>query len=226
MEIFSPEWSAALLAIVLVDLLLAGDNAIVIALAARNLPPVWKKRAVIYGTLGAIVVRVLGAVFVAYLLKFPFLKLIGGLLLYVVAWRLLTNPAEEHEGKSGAASGFLAAMGTIILADALMGLDNVLAIAAAARGDLWLIVIGIGISIPIMMGGSALILAWLNKAPWLAVGGAALLSGIAGRIALDDDWARAQLELGAAAEWGLVVAMAAAATAAAVWWKKRKDKKS
>lgn len=222
MELFSPEWFAALAVIVLVDLLLAGDNALVIAMAARNLPPVWKKRAVIWGTFGAIAARIVIAVFIAKLLELPFLKLVGGLLLYVIAWRLLANPSGE--GTAGrAATGFWSAMGTIIAADTLMGLDNVLAIAAAARGDVWLIVLGIAISIPIMMGGSVLILSWLKKAPWLEIVGSALLSGIAGRIAFDDDWVRGALGLGAAAEWAAVLAAAAVVTAGAVFWKRWKD---
>lgn len=207
MEFLSPEWLAALLAIVLVDLLLAGDNAIVIALAARNLPPVWKKRAIIYGTAGAVVVRVLLAFFLSQLLRLPGLGIVGGLALYVIAWRLLANPPSADKAGSSANS-FWRAMGMIIAADTVMGLDNVLAIAGAARGDIWLIIIGLGLSVPIMMGGSVLILKFFERLSWLPYFGALLLAGIAGRIVLDDPWLTARLELPVLAEWAAILVVA------------------
>jgi YjbE family integral membrane protein len=212
--LFSPEWLAALLAIVVIDLLLAGDNAIVIALAARNLPPVWQKRAVVWGTLGAIVARVLLVLLVGKLLKLPGLALAGGLALYYIAWQLLNKPPKS-EGEGVAAGSFWAAMKTIIIADTIMGLDNVLAIAAAAKGDPWLVGIGLGLSIPIMMFGSVMILKLLNRAPWLVVAGAGLLAGIAGGIALDDSLVRGWLDWQPATRWTVVVVVALAFTALA-----------
>jgi len=207
MELFSPEWLAALLAIIVVDLLLAGDNAIVIALAARNLPPLWQKRAIIYGTAGAIAVRIVLIFFLSKLLLLPGLGIVGGLVLYFIAWRLLKPPAED-EAKESAASSFWAAMGTIIVADTAMGLDNVLAIAGAARGDFYLIIFGLALSVPIMMGGSVIILKVLKKAPWILLAGAVLLAGIAGRIILDDVWLTKKIDWTPLVEWTVVIVTA------------------
>ena len=219
MELLSPEWLAALAAIVVVDLLLAGDNAVVIALAARNLPPKWKKQAIIWGTFGAIFIRVVLVFFVSTLLQLPWVGFVGGLILYGIAWKLVTDKPGEHQG--AAAAGFWSAMKTIIVADTVMGLDNILAIAAAARGDVWLIGIGLGLSIPIMMGGSVLILKCLEKAPWLVIAGSALLSGIAGRIILDDKGMRDMVTLTPVTQWLLILCVATLVTAAALWWKRR-----
>ena len=207
MPVFSPEWFAALLAIIVVDLLLAGDNAIVIALAARNLPPVWQKRAIIYGTIGAIAVRVVLIFFLSQLLSVPGLGIVGGLALYFIAWRLLKQDAEDEKERS-AADNFWSAMGTIIIADTAMGLDNVLAIAGAARGDFLLIIFGLALSVPIMMGGSVFILKVLKKMPWLLVAGAVLLAGIAGRIILDDAWLADHINWTPLIEWMLIVVTA------------------
>ncbi len=128
MELFSPEFFSALLAIIVIDLVLAGDNAIVIAMAARNLPSHLQKKAIVWGVVGAIAVRSAMTLVVVYLLKIPGLMLIGGLLLVWIAYKLL-NPAEDGDGKNDHAStSFWEAMKTIAIADAVMGLDNVLAI--------------------------------------------------------------------------------------------------
>ena len=221
MELFSPEWLAALSAIVLVDLLLAGDNAIVIALAARNLPPLWQRRAIIAGTAGAIIVRVIFVFFVSKLLTFPGLGFVGGLLLYWIAWGLLKKSPEENPQHS-AADSFWAAMSTIIVADTVMGLDNILAIAAAAKGDFWLIAIGLGLSVPVMMFGSVLILKVLEKAPWLVVVGAGVLAIIAGQIILADAWiAEYAADWNKVVQWLVIFAVAVLFTTAAVWSTKR-----
>jgi YjbE family integral membrane protein len=149
MELFSAEFFSALLAIIIIDLVLAGDNAIVIALAARNLPEKDKNRAIILGTIGAIVVRSLMTVGVVWLLKIPGLMLIGGLLLVWIAVKLIA-PADGGDEHSSAATTFWGAMKTIIIADAVMGVDNVLAVAGAAHGSFLLVVLGLLISIPIV----------------------------------------------------------------------------
>ncbi|WP_199098448.1 YjbE family putative metal transport protein, partial [Dyella sp. ASV21] len=138
MELTGTDFLSSLLAIVLLDLVLAGDNAIVIALAARNLPGHIQKKAVLWGTLGAIFVRLALTGVVVYLLHLPGLMLVGGLLLLPIAWKLLQPQAEHTHGVSAAAS-FWTAMRTIIVADALMGMDNVLAIAGAAKGHMGLV---------------------------------------------------------------------------------------
>ena len=151
MEIFSPEFLSALLAIIVIDLVLAGDNAIVIAMAARNLPADLQKRAIIWGAVGAIAVRSVMTLIVVYLLKSPGLILVGGLLLVWIAYRLLHSGEEEESSDSAASMTFWGAMKTIIVADAVMGLDNVLAVAGAAQGSYLLVVLGLIISIPIVV---------------------------------------------------------------------------
>lgn len=170
-----------LLTIVLLDLVLAGDNAIVIALAARNLSPDLQKRAVIWGTLGAIAMRILLTLVVVYLLALPGLMLAGGLLLLPIAWKLL-KPAHDHHDSLAAAAGFWSAVRTIAAADLLMGLDNVLAIAGAAKGHMGLVVIGLLISIPLVVWGSTLILKLIQRFPIIIYAGAAAIAWTAGRM--------------------------------------------
>lgn len=170
-----------LLTIILLDLVLAGDNAIVIALAARNLPQALQKRAVVWGTLGAIAVRIVLTVIVVYLLELPGLMLVGGLLLLPIAWKLL-KPTHEDHGSVAAAAGFWSALRTIIVADVLMGVDNVLAIAGAAKGHMGLVVIGLLISIPLVVWGSTLIIKLIERLPILIYAGAAAIAWTAGRM--------------------------------------------
>ena len=187
LELFSPQWWASLAAIIAVDLVLAGDNAVVIALAARRLPPELQKRAVIAGTFGAVLARVVLVFFALWLLEIPGLSIGGGLLLFYVAWRLAAADDNEQTDNRPAAKNFWQAMRTIIIADIVMGLDNILAIAGASRGNFELVVIGFALSVPIMIGGSVLILRLMKKAPWLVTAGAALLIAIAMRMILDDN---------------------------------------
>ena len=223
MEIAGVEWLTRLLAIILIDLLLAGDNAVVIALAARRLPARLQKQAVWAGTAGAILARLALVFFALQLLKIPGLLAAGGLVLYWVAWRLLTK---ETEGQTStpAAETFWAAMRTIVVADLVMGLDNVLAIAGASKGDWGLVILGFALSIPIMVGGSMLILKLMEKAPWLATVGSGLLALIAGRMIYDDSWLRVHVfgnEM-PLVEWGVILVVAALFTATALWWTRRR----
>ncbi|MGI9338420.1 MAG: TerC family protein [Gammaproteobacteria bacterium] len=221
LEFFSPEWWAALGVIIAVDLLLAGDNAVVIALAARNLPPKLQKRAIIAGTFGAILVRIILVLFVFELLKLTGLRVIGGVLLFYVAWRLAAADDDgDRKDQKPAAQNFWQAMRTIIIADTVMGLDNILAIAGAADGDLTLVIIGFALSVPIMIGGSVIILRLMTKAPWLITAGAALLAGIGSRMILDDN-----LLSGFVAEvwqWPVILAAAAIFTAAILFFNNKK----
>lgn len=178
MELFSPEFFSALLAIIIIDLVLAGDNAIVIALAARNLPPDLRKKAIMWGTVGAIAVRSAMTIVVVWLLKVPGLLLIGGAALLWIAYKLLLDQSggeDEHGHTGSSAVGFWAAMKTIIVADALMGLDNVLAVAGAAHGSFLLVVLGLLISIPIVIWGSQLILGLVTRFPAIVYIGAGVL---------------------------------------------------
>lgn len=178
-------WWSALLAIILIDLVLAGDNAIVIALAARNLPAEHQNKAIMWGTVGAIVVRSAMTVGVVWLLKIPGLMLVGGLGLLWIAYKLITDTSEdEHEG-SGATT-FWSAMKTIVVADALMGVDNVLGVAGAANGDFTLVVIGLLISIPIVVLGSKLVLRLVEKWPVIIHLGAAVLAFTAAQMIINE----------------------------------------
>jgi YjbE family integral membrane protein len=186
MELMSTEFLSGLLAIVLLDLVLAGDNAIVIALAARNLPREVQKKAIVWGTVGAIAVRLVMTGIVVYLLKLPGLMLAGGVLLLPIAWKLLQPDDKGHD--VSAAAGFWAAMRTIIVADALMGLDNVLAIAGASKGHMSLVIIGLAISVPLVVWGSTLILRLLERFPIIIYIGAAAIAWTSARMISHDQW--------------------------------------
>ena len=176
MEIFSATWLSALLAIVLIDLVLAGDNAIVIALAARRLPAHLQKRAIVWGTVGAIVVRSLMTIGVVWLLKIPGLMLVGGLGLVWIAYKLLLPDEGGHAEHAASANTFWGAMKTIVVADALMGIDNVLGVAGAAKGSFDLVVIGLLISVPIVVWGSTLVLRLVERFPLITYLGAGVLA--------------------------------------------------
>jgi YjbE family integral membrane protein len=181
MELFSTPWWSALLAIVLIDLVLAGDNAIVIALAARNLPPALRTKAVVWGTVGAIAVRSVMTVGVVWLLQIPGLMLVGGLGLLWIAYKLLA-PGDEGDEHGPAATTFLGAMKTIVVADALMGIDNVLGVAGAAHGEFSLVIIGLLVSVPIVVFGSSVVLKLVDRFPMIIQLGAAVLAFTAARM--------------------------------------------
>jgi YjbE family integral membrane protein len=180
-EFLSPEFFSALVAIIVIDLVLAGDNAIVIALAARNVPRDLQKKAIMWGTVGAIAVRTAMTLVVVWLLKIPGLLFAGGLLLVWIAYKLLVpKQADGHAVKP--ADSFWGAMKTIIVADAVMGLDNVLAVAGAAHGSFVLVVLGLLISIPIVVWGSTLILKWVERFPVIIYFGAGVLAWTAAKM--------------------------------------------
>ena len=176
MELLSSEFLSALLAIIVIDLVLAGDNAIVIALAARGLPAHLRKSAIVWGTVGAIVVRTLMTLVVVWLLKIPGLLALGGALLVWIAWKLVIDNDSEGGHQMGGSTTFWGAMKTIVIADALMGLDNVLAVAGAAQGSFLLVVLGLLISIPIVIWGSQLILKYVERFPVIVYIGAGVLA--------------------------------------------------
>ncbi len=176
MELFSPEFFSALLAIIVIDLVLAGDNAIVIALAARGLPPEYQKQTIIWGTVGAIVIRAVMTLGVVWLLKVPGLMLVGGILLIWIAYRLVVPKEAHHDAHAGSKASFWGAIKTIVIADAVMGVDNVLGVAGAAHGSFLLVVLGLIISVPIMVFGSSLVLKWMERFPWIVYVGAGVLA--------------------------------------------------
>lgn len=185
MDMFSPPWWSALLSIVLIDLVLAGDNAILIALAARNLPAQLKTKAIMWGTVGAIVVRSVMTVGVVWLLQIPGLMLVGGLGLLWIAYQLLADQGSEDEHGEGA-STFWGAMKTIIVADALMGVDNVLGVAGAAHGAFDLVVIGLLVSVPIVVLGSSVVLKLVERFPAIIDAGAAVLAFTAAQMLVSE----------------------------------------
>ena len=177
------EFLFALLTIIAIDLVLAGDNAIVIALAARSLPKALQRRAVVWGTVGAVVVRVALTGVAVFLLQVPGLLAAGGILLTWIAYQLLAGEDDPGHGDVAPARGFWAAMRTIVVADAMMGLDNVLAVAGAAHGELLLVALGLAISIPIVVWGSTIVLRCIEHFPALLyIGGAVLAWTAAGMI--------------------------------------------
>ncbi|HET7662258.1 MAG TPA: TerC family protein [Rhodanobacteraceae bacterium] len=194
MDFFSipPHFFSSLLSIVVIDLVLAGDNAVVIALAARRLPRHRQRQAIFWGTFGAVAVRIALTIGVVYLLKLPGLMLIGGIVLVPIAWNLLRQNDTHDEPHVREAAGFWVALRTIIVADALMGLDNVLGIAGAAKGHIGLVVIGLFISVPLVVWGSTLILRLMERFPIIIYIGAGTIAWTAARMISHDhlfgDW--------------------------------------
>lgn len=174
----------ALLKIVAIDIILSGDNAVVIAMATRNLPKEQQNKAIFWGTGGAVILRILFAAIFVYLLKIPFVNLIGGALLLYIAYKVLVQGEEEGHVKSS--TGFMAAIGTIIMADVVMSLDNVVAVAGAADGHIGMVALGVAISIPIMIFGSKFIVKAMNRYSWIAYVGAGILAWTAGEMLMKD----------------------------------------
>jgi YjbE family integral membrane protein len=177
-ELFSAAFFSALLAIVLIDLVLAGDNALIIGLVARNLPKNTQRQVIFWGTFGAIAIRALMAILVVYILDVPGFMLAGGIALVWIARKLLTpeeNASESHLVK-GPATSFAGAIRTIVIADAVMGVDNVLAIGGAAHGSILLIVLGLAISVPIIVWGSQLVIRLVDRFPSVVLLGGAVLA--------------------------------------------------
>jgi YjbE family integral membrane protein len=189
MEFTSAAFWAALGSIIWVNILLSGDNAVVIALAARSLPPEHQKKAIFWGSAAAILMRIGLTVIALEMLKWPFLKIVGGLLLLYIGVSLLLEEDDGGDvGKDGASSSMFNAIRTILIADLVMSLDNVIAVAAAAKGDVPLLVIGLAISIPLIIFGSTLLLKVMERYPLIVTAGAALLGFLAGEMLLTDPW--------------------------------------
>lgn len=184
---FTTESMIALLTIIAIDIVLSGDNAIVIAMATRKLPKKQQNKAILFGTAGAVFLRILFAAIIVYLLKLPYVHLIGGLLLLWIAYQLLVEQEDTSPTTTIQASNSLfRAFTTIIMADVVMSLDNVVAVAGAAKGHVGLIVIGVMISIPIMIFGSKLIVRVMDKYPWISYVGAGILAWTAGEMITQD----------------------------------------
>ena len=177
----------ALLQIIAIDIVLGGDNAIVIALACRNLPKRQKRLGILWGTAGAIVLRIIMVFFASALMTTPGLRCIGGVLLLWIGVKLLTDHNNDKlDGKIAEKGSLLGAIQTIIVADFVMSLDNALAIAAASKGSLFLIVFGLVLSVPIIIAGSAIILKMMERYPIIITFGAALLGWLGGDLIVSD----------------------------------------
>jgi YjbE family integral membrane protein len=180
----TPDFWVALFQIMMINIVLSGDNAVVIALACRALPPAQQKKAIVFGSVGAIVLRIVLTFFAIFLLTLPYLKLIGAGLLLWIGIGLLKG--EDDEAELEGHSNLAAAIKTIIVADLVMSLDNVIGVAAAAKGNIALLVIGLVISIPLIIYGSTLILKLMGRFPAIITIGAGLLGWVAGEMALSD----------------------------------------
>jgi YjbE family integral membrane protein len=179
-----PEFFVSLFSIIIIDLFLAGDNAIVIGMAARNLPERLQKRVIRWGTLAAILLRTLATLIVVWLLRIPFLLAMGGAILIWIAYNLLIEQKTSKEVHS--AAGLWGAIRTIVVADLVMGLDNVLAVAGASHGSFLLVVLGLMISVPIMVWGSTVILRFIERFPWLIYVGSGILAFTAARMIAEE----------------------------------------
>ena len=176
---------AALGNIILVNIVLSGDNAVVIALAARQLPPKQQKQAILFGSGAAIVMRIVLTIFAVKLLTLPWLKIVGAVLLVYIGVQLLMDGGDD-EGHVKEHTGMAGAIKTILIADLVMSLDNVLGVAAAAKGNITLLVLGLAISIPLIIFGSTLMLKLMERFPVIITLGAALLGYLAGEMIVSD----------------------------------------
>ncbi|TVY06660.1 TerC family protein [Paenibacillus cremeus] len=215
MEFLTADFFTALLSIILIDLVLAGDNAIVIGLAARNLPKVYQKKAILLGTVGAIVIRAAATLAVLWLLKLPALLLVGGFALIWIAYRLLVDK-KEHDIE--AKSQLWAAIRTIMIADAVMGFDNIIAVAGAAHGDFILVITGLVISVPIMVWGSTLFIRWVERFPWITYIGSGVLAFTAGKMLTGDPLVKTFFAEYDVLKW-IIVALTVFGVLAAGRWK-------
>ena len=186
MEFGSPQFWVAVLQIILIDIVLSGDNAVVIALACRKLPTEQRRKGIMWGVAGAILLRVILTAFAAVLLGMPYLKLIGGLLLLWIGVKLLVPESTHGDGDIAASDNLWGAVKTIIIADFVMSIDNVIAVAGAAHGDLGLLIFGLAVSIPLIVWSSQLMLKLMDRFPVIITGGAGLLGWVAGNMIATD----------------------------------------
>jgi YjbE family integral membrane protein len=192
MDIGTPQFWLAALEIVVINILLSGDNAVVIALACRNLPSHQRRWGVFWGAIGAIVLRIILTFFAVSLLAFSWLKIVGGVLLVWIGIKLIAEEDGEGSADVQASDRLMAAVRTVIIADLVMSIDNVLGVAAAAKGSLLLLVFGLVVSVPLVIGGAQIIMRLIERFPILIVAGGGLLGYVAGELIVEDsaivDW--------------------------------------
>jgi YjbE family integral membrane protein len=195
MEFGTPQFWLAGLEIIIINILLSGDNAVVIALACRNLPVKQRRWGIFWGAIGAIILRIILTFFAVSLLKLSWLKIIGGILLVWIGIKLIAEDEGEGGPEVAASDRLFSAIRTVIIADIVMSIDNVLGVAAAAKGSLLLLVFGLVVSVPLVIGGAQLIMRLIERFPLLIVAGGGLLGFVAGELIVEDsaviDWVHA-----------------------------------
>lgn len=224
MDFLTAEWLSRLVGVLVVNLILSGDNAVVIAMAARSLEGANRRRAIVWGAAGAVILRLLFAAVITFLIQIPLLQVIGGVLLIWIAWKLI-HDSEPEEGEVKAGQSAWEAIRIIIIADAVMSLDNVIALVQAARIDgqvsTSLIVIGLATTIPLVVFGASLLTSLLNRFPFLVFLGAGLLVYLAIEMFFSDVFLHDYLEPLASIEWIIGVTSAVLFTAFAWFWTRR-----
>jgi YjbE family integral membrane protein len=220
------EFWGRLVLVLWVNLILSGDNAVVIAMAARRLEGSQRRTAIVWGAVGAVILRLVFAAVITLLLNVPLLQVVGGLLLIWIAWKLVhEDPTEEEEDdKVQAGASTWEAIQIIILADAVMSLDNVIALVGASNGNFLLLTIGLATTIPLVIFGAALLTSLLDRFPILVYAGAALLVYIAVEMFFEDKFAHSYLEPLESIELILAVAAAAVFTTVAWLWKRHTER--
>jgi YjbE family integral membrane protein len=195
--------------VVIIDFTLAGDNALVIAMAVRTLPRRQQRRGILWGALGAVFIRVIITFVAAQILQLPLLQLAGGLLLIWIAFKLLRQDS-GGETKVQHATTLLGAIWIIIVADLIMSTDNILAVAGASQGNFFLLLFGLGLSIPIVVAGAAFIATLMNRFGWLVFVGAGILGEVSAKMTLDDQFIKQIFgEAPKFVEWGVRAGLAA-----------------
>jgi YjbE family integral membrane protein len=185
-EFASPQFWVAGLEIIVINILLSGDNAVVIALACRNLPPKQRTLGIFWGVIGAVILRIVLTFFAVQLLLLPYLQLVGAALLVWIGIKLIAEDEGDDGHEIQASDRLVSAVKTVIVADLVMSIDNVIGVAGAAKGSLPLLVFGLVVSIPLVVVGSQIIMKLIERFHWLVVAGGGLLGYIAGEIAIED----------------------------------------
>ena len=220
-----PDFWVGLVKIIWINIILSGDNAVVIALAARSLPPDQQKKAIAFGSGAAVVLRIVLTVVAAKLLELSFLQIIGGCLLLWIGLQLLTG-GDEDEGASKGTGSMMAAIRTILIADLVMSLDNVIAVAAAAQGNMVLLILGLAISIPMVIFGSTLMIKLMERFPVIVILGAGLIGWVGGETIMNDKLLHGFVETNPALHYLAAVAGAALVVGLGLWLQKRNATKA
>ncbi len=220
-----PDFWVGLVKIIWINIILSGDNAVVIALAARSLPPEQQKKAIAFGSGAAVVLRIVLTVVAAKLLELSFLQIIGGCLLLWIGLQLLTG-GDEDEGASKGTGSMMTAIRTILIADLVMSLDNVIAVAAAAQGNMVLLILGLAISIPLVIFGSTLMIKLMERFPVIVILGAGLIGWVGGETIMNDKLLHGFVEANPALHYLAAAAGAALVVGLGLWLQKRSAAKA